>query len=267
MKKFLAILAAGVLAAAMCAGFVACGEEDGNGGGTGEADGGIDNSVGGTDSSIGSGTDGTENKDIVINANTNFADIVSDKVTDEEWNAVFAMDEHGSIINAQNYKYSCIYKGEGDLGEKFEVSVDNLKAYCKVYAEANSSEYVERYYNIEDIYSEIAIHEWEYVYENGVWTKQQSYDAGAMLWGFAFSYAGAYDIGTGELLPVPEYDEELKAYVRTVSFWDGQENKYIVKLKDGKLCAHEFYVNDEFVMRTIVYDYGKESVTLPTVAE
>lgn len=249
MKKMLAVLAAGVLAAGMCAGFVACGEGDGG--------------------------------DMGIDENTVFADIVSDKVTEKQWNGAFKLDENGIPVNCKNYKYECIFKSDSGEISSGVVSVDGNKLYCKSTGEYDLTEYGgetdEHYAELlydsdeEEWYSNV------YIYEDGFWGTKKDYidsddAATGMKYRWAFMSSGAYtEVLEDEeeiltVLPRFDYDEEKKGYVGTSYFWD-EETTCIVKFKNGKYCGCECYRNGNLVASVIIYSYGKEKVTLPTVAE
>ncbi len=234
MKKKLAVLSAGALAAAMCAGFVACG-------------------------------DGSS--DLGIEENIPFSEIVSDKVTEKQWNDAFEIGEDYVPVMAKNYRYIYTTSYENEKST-FEISVDRNKAHLKL-SDSEDEAYAEWFYKGGDGIR----HSYGYFYtcENGVWSKGED-NNGAVYWqyAYAFDYSGVYeggeDITEKKIRAFSDYtySEEKKGYVCTNTDEEGEEYTPVIKFKDGKYCGYEWY-NEDSYEGVIIYSYGTEKVTLPEV--
>ncbi|MDE6676685.1 MAG: hypothetical protein K2K12_03110 [Clostridia bacterium] len=227
MKKMLAVLLAGVLAVGMCAGFVACG-----GGDTG------------------------------INADTDFKEIISDKVMEKQWNNAFASHS----FNNFKMRWS-----------DFEGRVRNLYLADKILYESVTYDEKEN----PNIDSEMYLHSGE-----GVTTVYVYYHSNATLYVPVISsdkwvrYEENVDFDFKEYIDenymsfddvndaysLFEYSDEINGYVYYDS--EGHGGGSVVKFKDKKCCCI-YWFDDAGNIETsaLLYDYGKTKLTLPTVEE
>ena len=177
---------------------------------------------------------------------TDPADIVSDKLTEAEWNAAIAESAFDNVTMK-------LTQTEGEKSDTSLVKLAKSAERTLVYQSGASGEL---YYDCTAAKTE------QYYKEGGEWAKTE-------LSGFSASqylmYAAMLADGYGKI----PYNEEEKAYTAEDFTVGGMTaDKVTVKFSGKKLAYERFDVTTDGgagVLEVQYYDYGKTGVTLPTL--
>ena len=177
---------------------------------------------------------------------TDPADIVSDKLTEAEWDAAIAESAFDNVTMK-------LTQTEGEKSDTSLVKLAKSAERTLVYQSGASGEVY---------YDSTASKTEQYYKEGGEWAKTE-------LSGFSASqylmYAAMLADGYGKI----PYNEEEKAYTaEDYSIGGITADKVTVKFSGKKLAYERFDVTTDGgagVLEVQYYDYGKTSVTLPTL--
>ncbi len=280
MKKFFMGLMSALLAAAMCVSFAACGEDDsGSNGETPDASSGTESTTpnGGSGENEGS----NEEKELTVEgilAKAN--EIVSDRVTAEEWEAAFAEENFKNVEFKNGYIDEAGSKGDdGWMKETMlqTYSCNGATAFVKysyktegVFSDEDEGylEHEEQFYwTIRDGYM-IGV----YQDEDGKWVEERDETEELIEHTYIGAYF-AYKLCSDTVIDNYEaftYSEEEKGYVLNENPKEWQEGTtFVVKFKDGKLATTIYkYENEEHIYNAFgIFTYGGQTVTLPEISE